>query len=258
MALEVGIAVLAFFLALPRLSELGATRVAPGRIQTLLNTTAESVREQAGLVEKRQRIMGMERQGPVKIRQGAPVVALDPVPPGDRPGHLVIRSPRVPVIRPGRLLQELPQRQAPRRDIQRLPRPEPRRPARIHPRERLRRPRHPRTPPPGDRGRVRRHRRRQAQPRQHRRQPRLVSGNLVRRGGQLLGIHGRRRRVLGVLGVVVQVQVAGIPVHGPGREVGRVIHPVRPGSPGIGRNRFLVHGPRSVRSNDLTSKMIRK
>ena len=41
----VGLTVLAFFLALPRLSELGATHRAPGRIQRLLKTTAESVRD---------------------------------------------------------------------------------------------------------------------------------------------------------------------------------------------------------------------
>ncbi|MGO9959054.1 MAG: lysylphosphatidylglycerol synthase domain-containing protein [Solirubrobacteraceae bacterium] len=48
----VGIALLAFFLSLPRLSELGAARRAPGRIQTLLETTAESVRDARGLLLK--------------------------------------------------------------------------------------------------------------------------------------------------------------------------------------------------------------
>ncbi len=48
----VGIAVLAFFLALPRLSELGAAHRAPGRIQRLLNTTAESVRDTRDLLLK--------------------------------------------------------------------------------------------------------------------------------------------------------------------------------------------------------------
>ena len=48
----VGIAVLAFFLSLPRLSELGAARRAPGRIQTLLKTTAESVRDTRDLLLK--------------------------------------------------------------------------------------------------------------------------------------------------------------------------------------------------------------
>ena len=48
----VGISVLAFFLALPRLSELGAARRAPGRIQRLLTTTAESVRDTRDLLFK--------------------------------------------------------------------------------------------------------------------------------------------------------------------------------------------------------------
>jgi uncharacterized membrane protein YbhN (UPF0104 family) len=48
----VGIAVLAFFLSLPRLSELGAARRAPGRTQTLLTTTAESVRDTRDLLLK--------------------------------------------------------------------------------------------------------------------------------------------------------------------------------------------------------------
>ena len=48
----VGITVLAFFLALPRLSELGAAHRAPGRIQSLLNTTAESVRDTRDLLFK--------------------------------------------------------------------------------------------------------------------------------------------------------------------------------------------------------------
>jgi uncharacterized membrane protein YbhN (UPF0104 family) len=46
----VGIAVLAFFLLLPRLSERVAATRAPGRIQTLLTTTAESVRETRNLL----------------------------------------------------------------------------------------------------------------------------------------------------------------------------------------------------------------
>ncbi len=48
----VGLAVLGFFLAAPRLSELGAARRAPGRIQTLLTATAESVRDTRGLLSK--------------------------------------------------------------------------------------------------------------------------------------------------------------------------------------------------------------
>ncbi|MGA2926674.1 MAG: YbhN family protein, partial [Solirubrobacteraceae bacterium] len=48
----VGIAVLAVFLALPRLSELGAADRAPGRIQRLLKTTAESVSDTRGLLLK--------------------------------------------------------------------------------------------------------------------------------------------------------------------------------------------------------------
>jgi len=48
----VGIAVLAFFLALPRLSELAAASLAPGRIQTLLATTTESVRDTRDLLFK--------------------------------------------------------------------------------------------------------------------------------------------------------------------------------------------------------------
>ncbi len=48
----VGIAVLAFFLALPRLSELGAAHLAPGRIRRLLTTTAESVRDTRNLLLK--------------------------------------------------------------------------------------------------------------------------------------------------------------------------------------------------------------
>jgi uncharacterized membrane protein YbhN (UPF0104 family) len=47
-----GIAVLALFLSLPRLSERGAARRAPGRIQTLLKTTAESVRDTRDLLLK--------------------------------------------------------------------------------------------------------------------------------------------------------------------------------------------------------------
>jgi Lysylphosphatidylglycerol synthase TM region len=41
----VGITVFAFFLALPRLSERGAAKRAPGRVQRLLKMTAESVRD---------------------------------------------------------------------------------------------------------------------------------------------------------------------------------------------------------------------
>lgn len=41
----VGLAVIAFFLWLPRLSELGAAHRAPGRLHTLFTTTAESVRD---------------------------------------------------------------------------------------------------------------------------------------------------------------------------------------------------------------------
>ncbi len=48
----VGIAVLAFFLALPRLSELGAAHLAPGCIRGLLTTTAESVRDTRNLLLK--------------------------------------------------------------------------------------------------------------------------------------------------------------------------------------------------------------
>jgi len=48
----VGIAILAFFLALPRLSELAAADRAPGRIHTLLTTTAESVRDTRDLLLK--------------------------------------------------------------------------------------------------------------------------------------------------------------------------------------------------------------
>ena len=48
----VGIAVLAFFFALPRLSEIAAARRAPGRIQRLLETTAESVRDTRDLLLK--------------------------------------------------------------------------------------------------------------------------------------------------------------------------------------------------------------
>jgi uncharacterized membrane protein YbhN (UPF0104 family) len=48
----VGITVLAFFLALPRLAELVAADRAPGRIQTLLTTTAESVRDTRDLLLK--------------------------------------------------------------------------------------------------------------------------------------------------------------------------------------------------------------
>jgi uncharacterized membrane protein YbhN (UPF0104 family) len=48
----VGIAAIAFFLSLMRLSELGAARRAPGRIQTLLSTTAESVRDTRDLLLK--------------------------------------------------------------------------------------------------------------------------------------------------------------------------------------------------------------
>jgi uncharacterized membrane protein YbhN (UPF0104 family) len=47
----VGIAVLVF-LAVPRLSDLGAANRAPGRIQTLLKTTAESVRDTRDLLFK--------------------------------------------------------------------------------------------------------------------------------------------------------------------------------------------------------------
>lgn len=46
----VGIAAIAFFLSLMRVSELGAARRAPGRIQTLLSTTAESVRDTRDLL----------------------------------------------------------------------------------------------------------------------------------------------------------------------------------------------------------------
>lgn len=52
MPAAVGLTVLAFFLALPRLSELGATHRAPGRIQRLLKTTAESVRDTRDLLLK--------------------------------------------------------------------------------------------------------------------------------------------------------------------------------------------------------------
>ena len=48
----VGIAVLAFFFALPRLSEIAGARRAPGRIQRLLETTAESVRDTRDLLLK--------------------------------------------------------------------------------------------------------------------------------------------------------------------------------------------------------------
>ena len=47
-----GIALLAFFLFLPRLSEHVAATRAPGRITTLLTTTAESVRDTRGLLLK--------------------------------------------------------------------------------------------------------------------------------------------------------------------------------------------------------------
>jgi uncharacterized membrane protein YbhN (UPF0104 family) len=46
----IGIAVLAFFLLLPRLSERGAARRAPGHFQTLLTTSAESVRDTRDLL----------------------------------------------------------------------------------------------------------------------------------------------------------------------------------------------------------------
>ena len=48
----VGITVLTFFLALPRLSEIAGARRAPGRIQRLLETTAESVRDTRDLLFK--------------------------------------------------------------------------------------------------------------------------------------------------------------------------------------------------------------
>ncbi len=180
-------------------------------------------------------------------------MGLDPVPPGDHPGQLVIGGTRVPVILPGRLLQELGQREAPGRDIQRLAGREPRRPAGIHPRETLRRSGHPRTPPPGRHSSGCRHRRGLPQPGHHRRDPRLLGGDLVRGGDQLPGIHVRRRRVVRVL---VQVQVL---ILGPGGQVRRVIHPVRPGRhpagvlvpPGVPGNRSLVHVPRSVRMKNL-------
>ena len=59
MPAAVGIAILAFFLALPRLPELAAANRAPGRIQTLLTTTTESVRDARDLPFKRDwRIVG--------------------------------------------------------------------------------------------------------------------------------------------------------------------------------------------------------
>ena len=48
----VGIAVLVVFLSLPRLSEFGAAHRAPGRIQTLLKATAESIRDTRDLLLK--------------------------------------------------------------------------------------------------------------------------------------------------------------------------------------------------------------
>ncbi len=48
----VGIVILAFFLAVPRLSELAAARRAPGRIQTLLTTATESARDTRDLLIK--------------------------------------------------------------------------------------------------------------------------------------------------------------------------------------------------------------
>jgi uncharacterized membrane protein YbhN (UPF0104 family) len=48
----IGIAILAFFLLLPRLSERVAAKRAPGRIATLLTTTAESVRDTRDLLLK--------------------------------------------------------------------------------------------------------------------------------------------------------------------------------------------------------------
>jgi len=48
----VGIAVLAFFLSLPWLSKLGAAKLAPGRIRTLLTMTDESVRATRDLLLK--------------------------------------------------------------------------------------------------------------------------------------------------------------------------------------------------------------
>jgi hypothetical protein len=44
--------VLAFFPALPRLSERGASKRVPGRVQTLLKMTAESVRDTRDLLLK--------------------------------------------------------------------------------------------------------------------------------------------------------------------------------------------------------------
>ena len=44
----VGVAVLTFFLALPRLTDWGAAHRAPGRLRTILMTTAESIRDTRG------------------------------------------------------------------------------------------------------------------------------------------------------------------------------------------------------------------
>jgi uncharacterized membrane protein YbhN (UPF0104 family) len=48
----IGIAGLAFSLSLPRLAERGVIKRAPGRIQTLLKLTAESIRDTKGLLLK--------------------------------------------------------------------------------------------------------------------------------------------------------------------------------------------------------------
>ena len=189
-------------------------------------------------------------------------ISLDPVPPADHPDQLIIRRTPVPVTIPGRLIRELGQHRAARRDIQRLTRREPRRPAGVLTREPLRGTGHPRAPAAG------RHRPERGP------DPGLTGpGHLRLRlslpGGELPGlrdqrsqlriIHPRRRRVIRIL-ILRPLTITGI-ILTLRRQVTRLIHPLRPlrarrvlVPPGVLGYRCFAHQPRSVRMNNITIK----
>ena len=216
-------------------------------------------------------------------------IRLDPVPPADHPDQLIIRRTPVPVTLPGRLIGELGQHRAARRDIQRLTRREPRRPAGVLTGEPVRGARHPRAPAAG------RHRAERGP------DPGLTgAGHLRLRlglpGGERAGlgdqrsqpriIHPGRRRVIRIL-ILRPIAITGI-ILTLRRQVTRLIHPLRPlrarrnqppirraengvirtgtrWAAGLAAGRVLVlpgvlgyrccaHEPRSVRTSDLYIK----
>jgi len=191
-------------------------------------------------------------------------IYLNPVPRTDGAQQLIVGGAGIRVLVPGRIFQKRGQHRAARRGIQGLASGEPGRRARVLAGEGLRRPGHPRAPAAGHRGADGGQRGGVAEPGRGLGGPRLADADLAGLGeqrGQLGVVEGGR----GVVGVLVVVRVAGVLVLGAGREVGGIIHPVRPGRnqagvvpPGVLGNRCFAHEPRSVRMNDLVSNMIAK